>query len=406
MKNHELDELLRSKLDRHSQVPGGVWGQIEDKLEAQERAKTSLQATKPKRKIWLMAASVLAVCATAGTLILSDKNARVQDLDPISIVQQENKLPGQAQQNNISESIPNEQPKPDRASNLGLSAPLPNDEQVLAADDAELPIIALPKVITAIAHLETPRLQITESRNPILNFATPLALEISIDEEKIVEAKVEKKNFEFAQIKERDKQTFDLPPATKEEPKVSYGMSGAYAYGSLKNGSTVALTTRRPLNDRFFIDGSVGLVMNNSSPYQANFKGDFIAFKREPQQITSSRSNLFTNSEAFYFVQINPSIGINVGKKLDFSLGTDYQQMLTNRDADVVMFQQSKLLPRHDIGLTGKTEFGITDNLKAGLMYREGITPIISNNNSISSRRYFQVMMKLQIWKKKKKEKN
>lgn len=401
MKNHELDNLLRSKLDRPSQIPGGVWEQIEDKLDVQNQAKASLQKGAPTRKVWLLAASVLAVCAITGTLILSKKDAPGVPESPIAQTQDVGHHSDIVQAEHQDEYTANKS-NPTIQKDLSSMQNIAPDHKVAPSTTSSQQHEYL-RPIRPIADWERAELHLVATTRPFTDLASPLPWKAHLEEPSTPSNSIPETSLVFSQIKDADKRTFEQPTSNEEEQNVSYGMSGAYNYGSLKNGSTVALTTRRPLNERFFIDGSVGIVMNNSSPYQANFKGDFIAFKREPQRIASASSNLFTNSDAFYFVQINPSIGINVGPKMDFSLGTDYQQMLTNRDADVVMFQQSKLLPKHDFGLTGKTEFEITEHLKAGLLYREGITPLLNNNNTISSRRYLQVMLKLQIWKKKKK---
>lgn len=399
MKHRELDEALKHKLNGASKVPDHIWARIQHELDTKT-------APLPKGKFsfrkyfGLMAAAVTALILLSSawtfyyflnkeakslqTEQLASKNKIQKSTQPQPIAQQD-----LAQHDNV-EKWANNSP----TQNL---PPISKKEFVAYTPENKIIISPIEKI---------------ENNSPIAGLKGSIYPEAKMGKQDLIVSLPEinfnsneklafKDNHLGMQLRDEDQMTFD-PVITSSKhnanKKMYYGVSGAYSYGSLDEGGAVAFNTRKNLNERFFIDGSVGLVVNNSSPLQGNFNGDFIAYKSNPQAINAkSKSNLFTNANTFYFVQVNPSVGINVSKNIDVSVGPDYQQMVSNSQYDVVMFEGSKLLPKHDFGLTGKAEIGITPNLKAGLLYREGVTPILANDNNIAARRYFQVQLKIQI---------
>lgn len=405
MKHRDLDEALKHKLNGASKVPDHIWARIQHELDT----KTT---TLPKGKFSFRKYFGLMAAAVAALIIMSSawtfyyflhkeaKSLQTKQMASNNKIQKPNQLQPIAHQDldkhdNVEKWVNN-------TSTQNLP-PISKKEYVAYTPEHSIIISPIEKIEN-----NSPVAGLKGSIYPIANVSKQDLIvnlpDINLNSNDKLAIK---DNHLGMQARDENQLTFDPVVNTAKHNannKMYYGVSGAYSYGTLNEGGAIAINTRKNLNEKFFIDGTVGLVVNNSSPLQGNFNGDFIAYKSNPQAINAkSKSNLFTNTNTLYFVQINPSVGINVGKNIDVSVGPDYQQMVSNTQYNVVMFEGSKLLPKHDFGLTGKAEIGITPNLKAGLLYREGVTPILANDNNIASRRYFQVQLKIQIPSKGKK---
>lgn len=402
MRNHELDELLRAKLNQPTPPPAGLWERIEARLD--EQGVQPILAPRPKPKYWTMAASVAALVTAVGASVYFYNQHNEVQPSSSDIVHQTNTASNPTHNSTLEEPVQHTPSSQQNNSSVTSTSKIGNhiNSHASALDEPITPSTQNTIDFLAIEYLDAaPQLQLEQFKPAPVVPAQHLNWNVVLEEDN--EQKTLERN--EALVKREEKFTFNLDPLSiTEVSRIYYGMSGAYHFGSLKSGGALTFNTRKDINERVFIEGNIGLVVNNSTPYQANFKGDFIDFKNRPQTFASATTNLYTNSDAFYFVQLNPTVGVNVHKRLDLALGPDFQHMVTNNGFDVVMFQQSKLLPKNDLGVTGKAEFGVTENLKAGVLYREGLTPIITNNNFISSRRYLQVMMKLQILKTKEKK--
>lgn len=191
---------------------------------------------------------------------------------------------------------------------------------------------------------------------------------------------------------------------TKHNPKTSISLGGGVNYGNLNTGYTAGITVRRKVAGDFFVDGTVAMMYNNNASNVAVNNGPSLT---DPN--TATRPASFNETplaspaldpiQKLYYVQFNPSIGYQVEKHVALSVGGDFQQML-NKKEEIVQPQSnnSKLFPNFDVGLTTKSEFSITPNIQAGLMYREGLNNLLKNDGSkYVNRRYVQVQFKYNI---------
>lgn len=409
MKNQDLDELVRRKMNVSSKVPEHIWDRIETALEEQG---TGLAPV--KKPFWslarmLAAGIAAAILVTAGWWTLSLEQDPVDQPDQFLTKEDYTPASSPPVSGQDDRQVLAHRPDQDQPTHVN-DMPILDDRQRIRsqndtlypqAQEAAFSAAALEQIRPDVLPELTVTVQVPEART--INIKKLENIQWLEQESSTTIHSTEN----HIGLKDQDMERMSFDPFTRQQDsrrttrdakQLYYGVSGGYNYGSLEQGGAVAFNTRKNLNEKIFIDGAVGLVLNNSSPYQANFSGDFIAYKSKPQMINSTdRNNKFSNSDAFYFLQVNPTVGINLAQFLDVSVGPDYQQMLTNANSDVVMFQESKLLPKHDLGLTGKAEFGLNQNLKVGILFREGITPIITNNSNISNRRYIQLQLKVQI---------
>lgn len=207
-----------------------------------------------------------------------------------------------------------------------------------------------------------------------------------------------------------------LPPAldpfensfskADKKSKTSIAFAGGVNYGTLNAGYTVGLSARRKIAGDFFVDGSVAMMYNNNANNVVNNSGPSagensnLAARPAPGQMAVN-SPALEPTQHLYYVQFNPSLGYQIEKHVALSVGGDFQQMIRTDDGQEkvqLVSNTAKIFPTFDVGLTTKTEFSITPNIQAGLLYREGLNNLLKNDGGkYVNRRYIQVQFKYNI---------
>lgn len=211
------------------------------------------------------------------------------------------------------------------------------------------------------------------------------------------------------------KSTFPVYPADNfDNPRTAYNsgakanrtsisLGGGVNYGNLNTGYTVGIGARTKIAGNFFVDGTVAMMYNNNTSNVVNYNGAATMSKgmARPSASQLPASPAVEPIQNLYYVQVNPSIGYQIDKNVALSVGSDFQQMLSRTDgAEKVQLaaDNARIFPAFDVGLTTKSEFNITPNIQAGLMYREGLSNLLKNDgNRYVNRRYFQVQFKYNI---------
>lgn len=192
---------------------------------------------------------------------------------------------------------------------------------------------------------------------------------------------------------------------SNKNAKTSISVAGGVNYGNLNTGYTAGVSVRRKVAGDFFVDGTVAMMYNNNASNVAINNGPSLsdnggaAARPASFNETPLASPALDPIQKLYYVQFNPSIGYQIEKHVALSVGGDFQQML-NKKEEIVQPESnnSKVFPNFDVGLTTKSEFSITPNIQAGLLYREGLNNLIKNDGSkYVNRRYIQVQFKYNI---------
>lgn len=193
--------------------------------------------------------------------------------------------------------------------------------------------------------------------------------------------------------------------SSTKSAKTSISVGGGVNYGNLNTGYSAGVSIRRKVAGDFFVDGTVAMMYNNNATNVAINNGPSLsdngnsAARPAAFNETPLASPALDPIQKLYYVQFNPSIGYQIEKHVALSIGGDFQQML-NKKEEIVQPESnnSKLFPNFDVGLTTKSEFSITPNIQAGLLYREGLNNLIKNDGSkYVNRRYIQVQFKYNI---------
>jgi len=186
-------------------------------------------------------------------------------------------------------------------------------------------------------------------------------------------------------------------------PKTNISFGGGVNYGNLNTGYTAGISVKRNLSSDFFVDGTVAMMYNNNATNVAANNGpsvnDNIAARPTSFESSSISSPALDPMQRLYYLQVNPSFGYQIEDKVALSVGGDFQQILNKRE-EIVRPNNSdtKIFPNFDVGITTKSEFSISPNIQAGLVYREGLNNLLrGDGGKYVNRRYFQVQFKYNL---------
>ncbi|MBS1687363.1 MAG: hypothetical protein JSS96_01460 [Bacteroidetes bacterium] len=106
-----------------------------------------------------------------------------------------------------------------------------------------------------------------------------------------------------------------------------------------------------------------------------------------------------------YYAQVTPTLGYNIHKKISVGVGADVQRLLLNEtsvsaSSDGGQQTVSREVPSFDLGFVGKAECALSNTIKAGVSYRQGLNNVVAPNANYLDRNYVQVQLKFLLLRK------
>ena len=201
----------------------------------------------------------------------------------------------------------------------------------------------------------------------------------------------------------RKKQTFSIT------------LLGGYNQGNQNTGYMAGAAVRKMLNDKVYIENDVAFASSNNtqSTEVLQSASRSTAAKHAAAKTTNVESNKPTNAppplpkfdavEDNYnlnYIQVSPSIGYKLIKKLSIAAGPDFQRALAdNRPYQSTEYRGDIMVaPLFDVGFIGKTEYSITRTIKAGISYRKGINNFLTPMDKYIDRDYLQFQLRCAIF--------
>ena len=220
--------------------------------------------------------------------------------------------------------------------------------------------------------------------------------------------------------------TFLQEDAPKKVPKISIILSGGMNFGNQTSGYIVSATARRMINDKVYVEGDIAFIGSSNTqnilyaekntaatPESINNTTGLGAKNTKTSKYSSDKTvttpevpqeTIKSGTKAYnlYYAQVTPSIGIKLMKRMSIGAGPDFQQVLVDNrpERSTVDRGNIKENPMFDIGFMGKTEYALTNNIKAAVYYREGINNVITPTNKYIDRNYIQFQIKCTIFNK------
>lgn len=181
--------------------------------------------------------------------------------------------------------------------------------------------------------------------------------------------------------------------------KTSVAIGGGINYSSLNAGYSLGLSAKQKVGKKFFVDGSIAVLYNNNASNVGSYAGK--PARSSSTTLITQSSPAFSSWDNLFYMQVNPSIGYQVTELVGISFGGDLQQLLSSENnIDKIKFTDDgvKLFPTMDLGITGKAEFDLGQNIQTGILFREGINNLF-NEQALPyvNRRYIQVQFKYNI---------
>ncbi len=219
-------------------------------------------------------------------------------------------------------------------------------------------------------------------------------------------AKKENSNTNYHTIKEPITHYAYNNPYNTPKPSASIGVGAGVNYGNMNTGYALGVSAKKQLGSNIYVDGTVNVAMNNNTPNVVAVNNiNNVAARPSANQTHINSPAMANQSQQLYYVQFNPSLGYEIDELVSFSVGSDFQQLVNGeKGKESVIFNtksgNSELVPKMDLGLTAKTEINLTNNINAGIIYREGINNLVNTSNvgiNYLNRRYIQVMFKYNL---------
>jgi hypothetical protein len=235
--------------------------------------------------------------------------------------------------------------------------------------------------------------------------------------------KTEKKEIAAKQVM----RTFKQDIATTKKPlNLSVILSGGINQGNQNSGYMAGATVRKMINDKVYVESDVAfatsansqrtLYMSYDNPGITSANGGQGSFASKPTA-ASKTTNIESGTIApdnspigvlktqdisynLYYAQITPGIGYKVMKRMSIGMGPDFQKMLVdNRPATSDVDRGNlQVAPSFDVGFVGKTEYALTQRVKAAISYRKGINGVINPSDKFIDRDYVQFQMRCTIF--------
>lgn len=213
-------------------------------------------------------------------------------------------------------------------------------------------------------------------------------------------------------VSDLDKQTYynsllPSPEVSAAAPpsRTIVSVGGGVNYGTLNTGYALGVSAKQKVGDRFFVEGSVGMIYNNNARNVADYNtisGFNAAARPSAANAMKLNSPALSPIENLYYFQVNPAVGYEIDEQFSVSIGGDLQHLITaHAESPKVQYSAEKvfIFPVLDFGLTGKTEFSISPEIQAGIIYREGLSAWLRSDPGTAylNRRYIQVQFKYSL---------
>lgn len=224
--------------------------------------------------------------------------------------------------------------------------------------------------------------------------------------------------------------TFRRQAHVQHKPiNLSVIVAGGVYQGHNNSGYMAGATVRKMINDRVYVEGDVAFATSDNiqrtlyMDYSGNNGGsipggaapgataakattgagkissatsDNTPIENTPVGVPKTRDVAYN----LYYAQVTPSIGYKIMKRMSVGMGPDFQQMLVDNRPEQSAVDRGTLqvVPTFDVGFVGKTEYALTQRVKAGVSYRKGINSVISMSDKYIDRDYIQFQMRCTIF--------
>lgn len=272
---------------------------------------------------------------------------------------------------------------------------------------------ALPASPTHIPRIHTAKRPVEKAAAPIQPTVLP-AVSVPTEESPaaaIVSTPVETSiEMPKAPVQEKKGNHAALPPLAgiskldipvQDKPRsTQLHLTGGYNYGSLNAGYMAGVNARQRLSSKLYLEGDIAITHNQASQATVLSPAHYNALIKGTGAQRPTSNTVIQNPASLYYLQFNPSFGYQLHPRLSLSVGADLQQLLDGNNNRTLVFisGEPKLIPDLDMGITGRTEYALSQRIKAGILYREGMNNVLRSGHTYFDRRYLQVQLKLRIF--------
>lgn len=378
MNNNEFDQFLKDKLESEEIIPLKSWNDFQHKLKQEPPKvipfykKTAFKWSGAAAVCLLLAGSYLIQEQPSNAIAINETNTQnvvtaSTAIDTIPIVK-----------NNTIEE-PAIKPTNYQQNTVAKAPSILDHSSIIIAENSEI-------------------------TQPVLNVESTTATDNI--------ASVKQQNDQYEALKQLNKYynedvSYTSQPETHIKQKIgSFGVSTGLSTGKNQNGINLALNGVYNINENVFIEGTIAYQNNNPNDIMYSTKimnQDINLANSMGKAQTFASPAISKDLEELHYVQFNPSVGYNFNDVISVSFGADVQNLVNQQNTEILTYNKElntvEKIAKTDIGLTTKTEFRVTKNLKTGLAVRNGINNLFKKQDGINyvNRQYIQLQFKYNI---------
>lgn len=181
--------------------------------------------------------------------------------------------------------------------------------------------------------------------------------------------------------------------------KVTFGVNTGVAMYESSNNFTAGLIVKNQLSNRVSLQAGLNFVGGRQSVSVKHVDVSYVpsdnGLYTEPKKVETERYEEYSRN--LPYVQFNPSVSVQLFKKLYGAVGADVQRLIINKPALDTMNQQlaevGKKIPQTDPGVTLSMNYRITKHIGMGVSYRNSVAGIATDNIEYVKRNYFLVQL-------------
>lgn len=181
--------------------------------------------------------------------------------------------------------------------------------------------------------------------------------------------------------------------------KITFGVNTGVAMYESGNNFTAGLLVKNKLSNRVSLQAGLSFVGGRQNVsvrhIDVSYEPSANGLYTEPKKVETERYEEYSRN--LPYVQFNPSVSVQLFKKLYGAVGADVQQLIINKTAlDTInqhLAEVGKKIPQTDPGVTLSINYRITKHIGMGVSYRNSLAGIATDDIEYVKRNYFLVQL-------------
>ncbi len=408
MKPREFDDLVRQKFDQNDFAYNPAnWDRLAEQLDGREKKRSMMMW------FWMPAMGLAASVAMAFGVTAYLNMDEVGAAKSVAVSQTQNAMVKSS--SNAIAMLPTTTPAVEMqqerivrkaTKTIGKPAPLP-EKDLLAATSIGL----------KFHNLKTTAYQAVR-QEPIVD----LAAAVPTQAQPVAAHPTEKTETKNNKVISTFRNSNAMAANTMRKPiNLSVTLAGGISQGNRNSGYMAGANVRKMINDKVFVESDIAFAASDNVQQTMILEGGAASISGATSGATAGKPSTSASKTtadgvmepgvgstlkmkdvnySLYYAQVTPSIGYKIMKRMAIGVGPDFQTMLVdNRPAKSEVDRGNiQVAPTFDVGFVGRTEYALSQRIKAAVAYRKGVNGVINPSDKFIDRDYVQFQMRCTVF--------